>query len=158
MIFNNKGKAMKNYVSTFTLTCMAYMCFVAYGGNVLADETNRLPTSAEQCLKTIADTKQAKECFENIHVKLEAKRLALEKRAPLEMPDVRALKDGLDWNAEYDAAAADARIFFEQYRLAECARRQLLQLETALTGYERELCMIELTSERISTLTPKSMK
>lgn len=146
---------MKNRNPVFLTACLAIMFVAPKIG--IADSLKNDTKKPEECLNKIKSVKSAKKCFEDVFVKIEAKRLVLEKRAPLEMPDVSDLKDGLEWNAEYDAAAADSRIFFEQYRLAECARRQLLQLETALTGYERELCMIELTSERISTLTPKSM-
>jgi len=136
---------MKKINFKLLLGCLLGLMITFNSGASYAEETY-------QCLDNITDNAQAKACFERTYIQIEGKRIALEKRAMIEMPDVTALNSALRWNDEYQEAALDARDFFEQYRLAECTRKQLLMLDRALTGHERDVCMIRLTKDRVDAL------
>ncbi len=127
---------------------MSYALFVFASSPSYAEETPINKTS-EPCLGAAKSDDAMLSCMEGIFSTLEAKRIILEDTAEQRHFDPNST---IDWDSFYAETLENSRHFFEEYRKAECTRKEILSSTGFKSKYEKLTCEIRMTKDRINAL------
>lgn len=105
--------------------------------------------TSEPCLDAANSDDTMLSCMEGIFSTLEAKRIILEDTAEQRHFDPNST---IDWPTFYAETLDNSRHFFEEYRKAECTRKEILSSTGFKSKYEKLTCEIRMTKDRINAL------
>lgn len=123
------------------------LCLAA--STVFATDISESKPNPNDCLKTSKSRETLIECMEMIFTKLEGKRMILENKAKQKDFDPDST---IDWHTFYIETLEKSREAFENYRKAECTRKEILLSTGKKSEYEKITCQIRITKDRINAL------
>tara|TARA_R110001592_G_scaffold20926_10_gene84680 strand:+ start:16321 stop:16758 length:438 start_codon:yes stop_codon:yes gene_type:complete len=142
----HRGRKLRRLIA-FTL---CGLCFATLGA--FADDntvTDVIQSNPKDCLSDAQSNESMSICLDEIFSMLEGKRLILENTVKKKNFDTEST---IDWDTFYTETLTNSRHFFEEYRKAECERKEILSSTGMESKYAKLTCQIRMTKNRIDAL------
>lgn len=129
-----------------------FLCFFILPVSAQTEDTSPPKPQSytpENCLDNAETDEYLLVCMKGIYSTLEAKRIILESSNKHKDFDKNST---IDWPTFYAETLDNSRHFFEEYRKAECTRKEILSSTGFKSKYEKLTCEIRMTKDRINAL------